>query len=143
MKVYLSGPMTGIPSFNVPAFEKATAKLRVEGHRVVSPHELDSDSGIGEHILNNATGDVSKLTAATGETWGTLLARDVKILADRGIEAIFVLPRWWESKGARLEVYLGLLHGIEIWSYLTGNRIPHEDVIDALTRQLKEKKHAV
>jgi Domain of unknown function (DUF4406) len=32
IKVYLAGPMTGVPEFNFPAFHAAAAKLREEGY---------------------------------------------------------------------------------------------------------------
>lgn len=37
--VYLSGPMTGLPDFNYPAFHDAAQRLRSIGHRVESPAE--------------------------------------------------------------------------------------------------------
>lgn len=117
MKLYLSGPMSGYAAFNVPAFTEAAFDLRTLGYEVVSPHEADISDGIGEVIQASPSGDVAELTKLTGETWGTLLARDVKILADDGIDGIVVLPDWEQSKGARLEVFLGMILHLPLFRY--------------------------
>ena len=39
--VYLSGPMTGLPDFNRPAFHAAAAALRAQGYVVINPAEVD------------------------------------------------------------------------------------------------------
>lgn len=39
MKVYISGPMTGLPELNYPAFHAAAALLRALGHQVINPAE--------------------------------------------------------------------------------------------------------
>ena len=39
--VYLSGPMTGLPDLNFPAFHAAADKLRSQGVQVVNPAEPD------------------------------------------------------------------------------------------------------
>lgn len=41
MKVYLSGPMTGYPNFNFPAFNERAAEWRREGWDVFNPAETD------------------------------------------------------------------------------------------------------
>jgi hypothetical protein len=38
--IYLSGPMSGYPQANYPAFYTAAQKLRAEGHRVYNPAEF-------------------------------------------------------------------------------------------------------
>lgn len=138
MKFYLSGPMTGYPQFNVPAFEAASEWLRKVGHEVVSPHEMDKDDGIGDVVKTSPNGDVAALTVATGETWGTLLARDVRVIADGNFDAIFVLPGWLQSKGARLEVFVFLLKKLPVIEYETGIPLPLPVVLELLNMSFLE-----
>lgn len=105
MKAYLAGPMSGIAQFNFPAFYQAAKFLRELGWDIVSPAELDALLGIDKQALASAHGAHSDVTS----TWGDLLARDVKLIADTGIEAIIFLPGWSRSRGARLEAMVGLL----------------------------------
>lgn len=81
MKVYVAGPMTGIPEFNYPAFHAAAAQLRAAGFEVLNPAELNPD---------------------TGRAWEYYMRRDLAALV--ACEAVAVLPNWYESRGARLEV---------------------------------------
>lgn len=115
MKVYTAGPMTGIPQFNYPAFIALAEELRDHGFEVVSPAELD-DPEIREVSLASPDGAMATL-ATHGQTWGDFLARDVKLLADDGIEAIVVLPGWENSKGARLETFVASLKGLPIYRW--------------------------
>lgn len=109
MKVYIAGPMTGIPHFNFPAFDAAAAKLRELGYDVVSPAELDDETD-RDAALKSPDGSALSYGNAQGsgvkKTWGEFLARDVKLLSDGGIEAVFVLPGWRKSRGARLETFV-------------------------------------
>lgn len=126
MKVYVCGPMTGVPHFNFPAFVAAVEDLREKGFEVVSPHELDSPSAkkAAEESLD---GDPSHY--ADNDSWGNMLARDVKIIADRGVEAIVCLPGWENSRGAKLETFVGRLCGLQLLEYPNLNKI-HVDLID-------------
>lgn len=115
--VYLSGPMSGIAGFNIPQFDRVARMLRNDGFTVVSPAELD-DPDFRDRCLASSGASVPG-----GSTWGTLLARDVKLLADDGIEAVVVLPGWESSRGARLEVFVALLCKLSFyrWNDAWGN----------------------
>jgi hypothetical protein len=99
--------MTGLPQFNIPAFERMAIKLRAAGFEVVSPVELDSDA-IRNEALASTTGAMPAGGKIGGETWGQILARDVIVVADQ-IDGIVALPGWEKSRGARLEIFVALL----------------------------------
>ena len=104
MHLYIAGPMTGIPQFNYPVFEAMATLLRRDGHDVVSPAEMD-DPATRAAALASPDG-APGTGSANGETWGDFLSRDVKLLADDGIEGVVVLPGWQFSRGARLETFV-------------------------------------
>lgn len=115
MHVYIAGPMTGIPRHNFPAFDAAAAVLRAAGYTVTSPAELDDPE---DRALALASPDGSLGSGSNSKSWGDFLARDVKLIADGGIEAIFVLPGWDESRGARLETFVGrAMCGLPIYHF--------------------------
>lgn len=114
--LYLAGPMTNIPQFNIPRFDQATADLRSRGYDIVSPAELDS-AEVRAAALASATGAPEDVESI--ETWGDFLARDVKLIADE-CDGIVFLPNWQDSRGARLEAFVGLLCGREFMEYKGG-----------------------
>ncbi len=116
MKIYIAGPMTGIPQFNVPFFDRVATELRAQGYDVVSPAELDSPE-MRKAALASSDGALAPLEKTTKETWGEVLARDVRVLSDHGIEGIVLLPGWEKSRGANLEATVGLLNGLKFFTY--------------------------
>lgn len=102
--LYIAGPMTYIPQFNIPAFDEAAENLRQRGYTIVSPAELD-DEATRAHALLSVDGSPES-ESAKGETWGDFLARDVKLVADI-VDGIVVLPGWETSRGACLETFCG------------------------------------
>jgi hypothetical protein len=112
---YLAGPMTGYPQFNYPLFDKVAALLREQGYAVISPAELDGDT-MRKIALASPDGSLIAFEGASGHTWGDVLARDVKIVADT-VEGIIFLPGWDKSRGARLEAMVGILCGHEFREY--------------------------
>ena len=115
--------MTGIPQFNIPALNDAAADLRGRGYEVVSPAELDDPGTLAAALASpdGAPGSGS----SNGETWGDFLARDVKLIADAGLDGIVLLPGWEHSRGARLETFVAHLCGLTVY-HLTS---PHLTVV--------------
>lgn len=85
MILYISGPMTGIPEMNIPAFEEATKRLREWGYKVLSPH--------------HAFGGQAKLRRVD------YMREDLGMVMRA--EGIVLLDGWADSVGARLEVAIG------------------------------------
>ena len=84
-KVYVSGPMTGYPNHNFPAFHKAAKRLRKAGYEVISPAELD-ENGVALD-------------------WANCLIRDLIFMFT--CRYIATLPGWTKSNGAGLETFNG------------------------------------
>lgn len=103
-KVYIAGPMRGIPEFNFPAFDAASALGRSLGWHVISPAEMDREHNINEK--GNSGADVF-----SHEQIREFIRRDVNVIveilkAENG-DAIACLPGWERSAGASGEVALG------------------------------------
>ena len=96
-KTYISGPMTGYPDHNFPAFFVAADKLNKMGKTVVNPAELDLDE----------QGPI--------RPWSYYLRRDLKILLD--CHEVVALKGWEESKGASLEVHVAKELGMAIFIF--------------------------
>ena len=62
-RIYISGPMTGLPEFNFPAFHAAAAKLRERGHAAVNPAEINAETGGDWHYYMKA--DIRLCATAT------------------------------------------------------------------------------
>ena len=123
MRLYVAGPMTGIPQYNFPAFDIMATVLRDQGYDVVSPAELD-DPADRATALQSPDG-APQTAHQFGKTWGDFLARDVKLLADGGIEGVVVIDGWHKSRGARLETFVAnAMCGLPVFRYVGGDLIP-------------------
>jgi len=89
-RIYLSGPMTGLPDLNFAAFHAMTADLRAAGHAVTNPAEINPDGG----------------------TWTDCMRRDIAALMD--CDTVVTLSGWQESKGAQLEVLIAQHLGMRV-----------------------------
>lgn len=77
MTIYISGPMSGLPEYNRPAFHKKEAELRAHGCRVLNPAKIGDLPYEMYWPINRAMLD--------------------------GSDAIYMLDGWENSKGARKE----------------------------------------
>ena len=83
MRVYIAGPMTGLPEYNLPAFAAAANQLAALGHDPVNPGRR----GVIE-----------------GHTWRDYMRAALADLIT--CDGVALLPGWEESRGARLEVHV-------------------------------------
>jgi Domain of unknown function (DUF4406) len=90
LHVYLSGPMSGLPEFNYPAFRAESARLRALGYRVTNPADLNPD----------------------GASWQQCMRTDIKALCD--CDAIALMHGWEHSQGAHLELHIAHRVGMRV-----------------------------
>lgn len=90
--LYVSGPMTGLPECNYPAFHEAAQRLREAGYEVRNPAE---------------EGDL-------GSQYTDLMRKDLKAILE--VEGIATIEGWWGSKGAMVEITAGGAIGLPVRS---------------------------
>lgn len=113
MKIYLAGPMRGIPEFNFPAFAAAAARLRLEGHTVFNPAEKDIERHGVDISKGNEHGCEHKAAEQHGFNLRTALHADLTFICLEA-DAIALLPGWQNSRGARAEKATAEALGLEV-----------------------------
>lgn len=98
-RLYLAGPMRGLPLFNFPAFDDAAAALRAVGYDVFSPAEHDRETIAGRGIT------VEELTIRE------CMAADMAWICEHA-DGVAFLPGSMRSKGALAEIALADALGI-------------------------------
>jgi len=81
MRIYISGPITGMQDLNRKAFLDAQRTLEQMGHIAINPF----------NIKNNGT-------------WNDAMRNDIKALCD--CDAIYMLKGWSKSRGAKIELMI-------------------------------------
>ena len=79
-RIYIAGPMTGLPDLNFPAFHAEAARLRALGFEVVNPAEINADPTAG---------------------WEACMFADLAALST--CDGLALLPGWEKSDGAQIE----------------------------------------
>jgi len=117
MKVYIAGPMRGIPLYNFPAFDAAEERLRLAGYTPINPAQLDRDVGVNEttdplppNFLRDA------------------MRRDLGAICD--CSHIAILPGWKNSKGVAVEFALARLLGLTILDAITLETKTYEELCE-------------
>lgn len=89
-RLYVAGPMTGLPDFNYPAFRAATLRLLLRGYEVEDP--------------------------STNADQGTDYASYIRmgLLQMLGCDGIALLPHWGASRGVLLELTVAQAIGIPV-----------------------------
>lgn len=105
-RLYISGPITGLPDHNKAAFEQAWEQLVGAGYTAVNPHVICAV--LAEHeCAYPCTPSELELP------WADYLRSDL-IEMLRSCEALAMLPGWETSRGARLEVHVARDLGWEV-----------------------------
>ena len=91
-RIYLAGPMSGLPDFNFPAFHTAAGQLRAAGYDVINPAEVNTDPDA---------------------EWSACMRADITELVK--CDAIALLPGWTNSRGATLEHHIAHCLGMQIF----------------------------
>ena len=84
VRLYIAGPMTGLPEFNYPAFFAAANDLATLGIETINPARTQGREGC--------------------KSWLDFMRASLRDLAD--CDGVAYLPGWGESRGAALEVHI-------------------------------------
>lgn len=101
MKIYIAGPMAGLPGMNFEAFNQKDYELKLLGHETVNPVD------IGEKFFNNSP--------SVHPT--KFLKMDIIELLS--CDAICLLPGWLDSRGARIEAAIAKMMGFAFFDGVT------------------------
>lgn len=110
---YVTGPMRGVPQYNFPLFDEVAERARKAGYSVISPAEMDRESGIDPMVDPQS---VDRAWKGNPELLQTIIQRDCEVILGlekhRG-DGLILLPGWDKSVGARAEIALALWLGLQ------------------------------
>jgi hypothetical protein len=101
VKLYVAGPMSGLPDDNYPEFNRVTKILRDQGYFVINPAEAFD----GDHTRPRS--DYARV--------------DIEALLT--VEGVVLLDGWGTSEGACTEVPIGLWLGLDFFYLDSNNRL--------------------
>lgn len=105
-RLYLAGPMSGLPSLNFPAFHAEAARLRALGYEIINPAEINA--GADEAVA------FDKMTPEERKAhWCKCMKLDIRELMT--CDGIALMPGWWRSEGAKLECQIASKVGMAVY----------------------------
>lgn len=105
--------MRGVPYFNFPAFHRAAAILRGQGHVVFNPAEKDIERLGADVSIGNRRGCEVEAAKNHGFDLRVALHEDLEFICLHA-DAIALLPGWRDSKGATAEHATAVALGLEV-----------------------------
>lgn len=120
-RAYLAGKMTGEPEHGFPLFNEVAAQLRAKGITVFNPAENAGDGDAAEADKSKRAYFIRKdIFAIVGNGW-----------TSPPVDAVVVLPNWYLSRGARLEVEVAMQCDIPVLWADTLTPLTDEDIEQA------------
>ncbi len=111
MKIYIAGPMRGISNYNFVSFFLAEAMMTMKGHDVINPAKMDIEEGKAH--WNPVE---QRINCSPDFTMHDALRRDFLAMC-RDREAIVMLSDWNSSEGAKSELHLSKIIGLQAFQY--------------------------
>lgn len=132
MRIYIAGPMSGIPACNFPAFDAARDRWQEAGHQVISPADL-TRSYWREHYGEEFDPDSPDPAIwAGGEIYEAFLREDIRAITE--CNAIALLPGWRRSKGVARELAVSQALGLPEFDAETLRTLEGETILQEAQR---------
>lgn len=112
-RVYIAGPMRGVPFFNAPRFFEAEAMLTARGFEVFNPARRDQEAGLDFRAC--PAGDPAELDAQEFDMYEALSVDLTYVVTEA--DAVVLLPGWQMSRGAVAEVAAAHAVGTPTFTY--------------------------
>lgn len=132
MRIYLSGPMTGLEHHGFPAFFEAEAELMQRGYVVGNPAGLSMAHVQAIGLVPEGTpweGHEAEYEAAFARIpREQFLRNDAVAVAE--CDAVAVLPGWEQSPGATFEVRLARDLGVPVLVYPSMKMLPAAKAVE-------------
>ena len=107
-RCYIAGPIAGVPDFR-ERFAAAVPAVEALGYEVVNPCDITPVDHEGECPPGyDPGGDASGHTSSA-----CFMRADLRVLLD--CDAIYLLPGWFRSRGARVEAQVARACGLRIF----------------------------